>query len=97
MSDPGHSIQNADETVPCKREERLLDTLVDLRRGLHEFDAQFVRELPALLLRDSTLLGPVGFVADEDLVDTLRCVLLDVGVPCADVWRGEGREGGGNR
>ena len=31
------------------------------------------------------LVGPVALVADEDLVDTLAGMLLDVGVPCADV------------
>ena len=31
------------------------------------------------------LAGQVGLVADEQLVDTLRCVLLDVRMPCLDV------------
>jgi hypothetical protein len=70
---------------PGKGKERLLDTLVDLRGGLHKLDAELGRKLAALLLRDSPLVGPVAFIADEDLVHTLRCVLLDVRVPRADI------------
>ena len=75
-----------EQDLPREREERLLDALVDLCGGLHELDAELVGELAALLLGDGALLGPVGLVADEDLVDALGGVLLDVGVPCADVW-----------
>ena len=77
------------EHGPCEREEGLLDTLVDLRGGLHELDAELVGELAALLLGDGALLAPVGLVADEDLVHALGRVLLDVRVPCADVWEPE--------
>ena len=57
--------------VPRQSEEGLLDTLVDLRGGLHELDAELVGELAALFLRDGALLCPVGLVADEDLVHAL--------------------------
>ena len=71
--------------APCKREERLLNTLVNLGRRLHKLDAELVRELAALLLRNGTLLRPVRLVADENLVHALGRMLLNVRVPCADV------------
>jgi hypothetical protein len=79
------SKKRRDRDQPCQREERLLDALVDLCGGLHELDAELVCELAALLLGDGLLVGPVALVPDEDLVHALRCVLLDVGVPGADV------------
>ena len=77
-------VENRDG--PCEREESLLDAVVGLCGGLHELDAELVGELAALLLGDGALLGPVRLVADEDLVHALGGVLLDVRVPCADVW-----------
>ena len=71
--------------APCKREERFLNTLVNLRRRLHKLDAELVRELAALLLRNGTLLRPVRLVADENLVHALGRMLLNVRVTCADV------------
>jgi hypothetical protein len=73
--------------APSECKERLLDTLVHLSRGLHEPDAKLVGKLAALLLRHSALVRPVRLVADEDLVHAFRGVLLDVRVPCSDVWR----------
>jgi hypothetical protein len=70
---------------PSKSEEGLLHTLVSLGTGLKEAQAKLVGELPALLERDGALLVPVALVADKDLVDTRRRVLLDLGVPRADV------------
>ncbi len=73
--------------APGKCEERLLDALVDFRRGLHELDAELVGELAALLLGHRALVRPVRLVADEDLVHAFRGVLFDVRVPGADVCR----------
>ena len=82
--------------APGKCEERLLDALVDLRRGLHELDAKLVGKLAALLLGDRALVRPVRLVADEDLVHAVRGVLLDVRVPGADVCgKGNASHGGG--
>ena len=70
---------------PCQCEKCLLDTLVYLCRSLHEFDAELVRELAALFLCNRPLVRPVRLVADEDLVDAFRGMLLDIRVPCADI------------
>ena len=66
--------------------KRLVDVDVALGGDLEERDAEFVGEGLALFCGDGALLFPVALVADEDLVDAFRGVLLDVGEPCADVW-----------
>lgn len=71
--------------VPCKCEESLLDTLVDLGTGLEEPQAELVRQLSPLLDRDIPLLIPITLVANENLVDAGRSVLFDLRVPGADV------------
>jgi hypothetical protein len=71
--------------VPCKSEEGLLNTLVDLGGSLHEFHAKLCRKLASLFLGDCSLVAPVTLVADEDLVHPLRGVLLNVRMPRADV------------
>jgi hypothetical protein len=71
--------------VPCECEESLLDSLVCLRTRFEEPEPKLVGELTPLLDRDSSLVVPVALVPDQDLVDTLGGVLLDVGVPCADI------------
>ena len=74
------------QRLPCQREERLFDALVHFRGGLHEFDAELVGKLAALLLGHGALVRPVGLVSNEDLVDALRCMLLDIRVPGPDVF-----------
>jgi hypothetical protein len=71
--------------VARQRVESLVDVDVALSRDLQERDAEFVGEGLALFCGDGALLFPVALVADEDLVDAFRGVLLDVGEPCADV------------
>jgi hypothetical protein len=71
--------------VARQRVEGLVDIDVALSRDLQERDAEFVGEGLALFCGDGALLFPVALVADEDLVDAFRGVLLDVGEPCADV------------
>lgn len=73
------------DCAPRQCEKRFLNALIHLCRGLHELDAQLVGELSSLILCDRPLVCPVRLVANEDLVDTLRCVLLDILVPGADV------------
>jgi hypothetical protein len=71
---------------PCQCEKRLLDTLVHLCRSLHEqVDAQLISELARLLLCNRPLVRPVRLVADEDLVDIFRDILVDIRVPCSDI------------
>ena len=72
--------------LPGQREECLLDTLICLCTGLEESQAELVRELLSLIERDRSLLVPVTLVANEDLVDTSRGVLLDIRVPSSDVY-----------
>ena len=66
--------------------ERLFDVDVALRRHLHERDPQLVCQLLAPLYRNDSLLFPVAFVANQDLVDAFRGVLFDVGEPSSDIW-----------
>jgi len=75
---------------PSQREERLLHPLVRLRTRLEESEAELVRKFPTLFDSDSALLVPVAFVSNEDFVDARGSVLLDVGVPSADVWSERG-------
>lgn len=71
---------------PGQGEECLLDTLVCLCTGLEESQAELVRELLSLVEGDRSLLVPVALVANEDLVDPSRSVLLDIRVPSSDVY-----------
>lgn len=73
------------QDAPGKCEERLLDALVDLCRGLHELDAELVGKLAALLFSHRALVRPVRLVANENLVYAFRGVLLDVRMPGADI------------
>lgn len=75
--------------VAREAEEGLLDVDVGLGADFHEGDAELVGERLALLRRHRPLLLPVALVADQDLVDAFRRVLLDVGEPGADVCLGE--------
>ena len=72
--------------IPCEGEERLFNTYIYLRRGLNKLDSEFLRKLTALVLCYSPLIRPVRLVADENLVHSFRSMLLDVGVPRADVY-----------
>ena len=73
--------------VACEAEEGLLDVDVRFRADFHEGDAELVGERLTLLGGHCALLFPVTFVANEDLVNALGCVLLDVGEPGADVCK----------
>lgn len=73
--------------APSKGKEGFLHALVDLRRRLHELDAEFVGELAALFLGHCLLVRPVRLVANEDLVHALRRVLLNVCMPRPDVYK----------
>ena len=68
--------------------EGLVDVDVALGRDLEEGNAQFVGKSLALLRGYYPLLLPVALVADQNLVDAFGGVLLDVGEPGADVYRG---------
>ena len=76
----------SEKNVPCQDEESLLDAFVNLRRCLHEFDAQFLGKLTTLLLSNSLLVCPIRFIAYEYLVDSLRSMLLYVLMPSSDVY-----------
>ena len=71
--------------LPSKCEESLFYTFIDFRWGLHELDTEFISQFSSLFFGNSTLLGPVWFVSDENLIDTFRGMLLNVGMPCADI------------
>ena len=73
--------------IRCKRVKGLVDVNVALGRDLEKGDAEFVGERLALFCRDGALLLPVALVANENLVNAFGGMLLDVGEPCADVWR----------
>jgi len=73
------------EDLPRESEESFFDTFVDLRRSLDELDSEFLGQLTALLLCDSSLIRPIRFVANKNLVNALRSMLFDVCVPSADV------------
>ena len=71
---------------PCQREKRLLDTFIHLDRSLHEqVDTQLIGDLTRLFLCNLPLVCSVRFIADEDLADAFRDILLDMRVPCADI------------
>lgn len=72
--------------TPSKREEGILNTLVCLGTSLEEAQPKLVGKRAPLLKGDGALLVPIALVANKDLVDTGRRVLLDLGVPGADVW-----------
>lgn len=72
--------------TPREREESLFDAFVYLCRGLNEFDSKLLRKLATLFLCYSPFVRPVRFVANKNLVHTLRSMLLDVSVPRADVY-----------
>jgi len=57
-------------TQPSEREKSILDTLVILCRRLHEANAKFIRQLMTLLFGDRSLIRPIRFVADQNLIDT---------------------------
>ncbi len=64
--------------VPRQSEECFFYALIYFCRRLHEFDAELVSKLPSLLFCDDFLVRPIRFVANEDLVNSFRSVLLDV-------------------
>ena len=65
--------------------EGFLDVDIRLCGDFKEGDVELVSERLAFFRRYGTLLFPVAFVADENLVDTLGGVLLHVGKPSAYV------------
>lgn len=71
--------------VRCQAVESLLYIDVAFCRDFEEGNAKFVSELLASLCRDGPLLLPVTFVANENLVHSLRSMLFDIREPCADV------------
>ena len=72
--------------TPREGEESIFDAFVYLRRSLNKFDSKLLRKLAALFLCYSPLIRPVRFVANKNLIHTLRSVLLNVSVPRADVY-----------
>ena len=71
--------------IGCKIVKGFLDVDVVLRRDFQERYSQFVGQLLTLLRCYSSLLFPVAFVPNKDLVDTLASMLFDVREPCSDV------------
>lgn len=71
--------------MPGECEERILDAIIDLCRGLHELNTKLIGEFAPLLLCDGALVCPVRLVADKNLVDSFGSVLFNVGMPCTDV------------
>jgi len=78
--------KNVGNDAPCECEERLLDTLVNFRWRFHEANGKFIRELTALLLSNHSLIRPIRFVTNKDLINTFWGMLLNVWVPGPDVW-----------
>lgn len=74
-------IDDALLDVGRKRVKGLVDVDVALGRHLQERDAQLIGQRLSLLRRDRPLLFPVALVADQDLVNALRRVLLYVREP----------------
>ncbi len=72
--------------TPCKGKESIFNSFVYLRRGFDKFDPEFFRKLTALIFCYSPLVRPVRLVANENLVHTLRSMLLDVSVPGANIY-----------
>ena len=79
-------VASLSSCLPCQCEESLFHALVNLRRGLHELDTELIREFAALLFSDGAFVCSIRLIADENLVHALSCVLLDVCVPCADIY-----------
>lgn len=71
---------------PSQGEEGVFHTLVRLGTRLEEAQSKLVGKRLALLESDGALLVPIALVANEDLVDPGRRVLVDLGVPGANVW-----------
>jgi len=69
-------------------EERLFHANVALCTDFHERNAELICKSLTLRSADLALFFPVAFVADQDLVDAFRCMLLDVGEPGAYVCDG---------
>lgn len=80
-------VYNALLDVAREAEEGLLNVDVAFGRDLHEWYSKLVGKCLALLSRDSALLFPITFVANQDLVDAFSCMLLDVREPRSDVCR----------
>ncbi len=72
--------------IPREREESILDTIIVLCRRLHEANTKFIREFATLLFCNCTFIRPVRLIADQDLIDTFRSMLLDVCVPGSNIW-----------
>ena len=70
---------------PRERKETLLDTLVCLGTRLEKPQSKLVGECAPLVERDGSLLLVIALVPDQDLVDPRRSVLLDIGMPSADI------------
>ena len=81
------NLKSIGNDAPSKREECLLDTLVNLRRCFHETDVKFIREFTALLFADCSLLHPIRFVTNKNLINTFWGMLLNVRVPGPNVWQ----------
>jgi hypothetical protein len=76
---------NTTESSPCQSKESFFYTLVVFGASFKESQAEFVSQFSTLFQSDSTFLVPIAFVSDQDLVNSLRCVLLDIRMPCLDV------------
>lgn len=74
------------EDSPSQSKECIFDAFVDFSACLHELDTKFFCEFAALLFSNCTLIGPVAFVPDEYLVDTLRSMLFNVLMPVTDIF-----------
>ena len=75
------------DCLPRQGEESLFDPLIYLCRGFHEPNAEFISKLTTLLLCYSPLIRPVRLIANENLVDPFRGMLLNIVVPRSDVCR----------
>lgn len=72
--------------IRCEAIESLLDVDVVLCGDFKEGDAKLISQLLSLLGGDGSLLLPIAFVSNEDLVYSFTGMLLDVGKPGTDVF-----------
>jgi hypothetical protein len=80
-------VDNALLDVAREAEESLFDVDVWFRADFHEGNAELVRKRLTLFSGHCSLLFPITFVANKDLVDAFSRVLLDVREPGANVCR----------
>jgi hypothetical protein len=72
--------------VRRQRIKCLVNIDIGLGRDLHEGYSKLIRQSLSLLLGHNTLLFPITFVTDEDLVDAFCSVLLHVCEPSPDIY-----------